>query len=251
MALTERLRNWAEQVGRDIRKRWWWPFLGIPVTFIWELGKDRVLTATNHFIDAHANLDWLKPLALLLQNHGFVPAVLLAFTFAFLVLLGLVVHAYFETRPSKHTAAPNAPFLTLHFPEPDLMSSGIRTDYAFIKNIGQRTALDVQVAELSHQWRRLYRAEFPRLQMLEPNQSVPITPEVYCDGQHEQRFSINSRVWFCELLASDATAIPFGTETSHKVSMSYTDQGTKRSNSVVIVARWTPGGPLVSVRDQK
>jgi hypothetical protein len=101
MALAERLRSWAEQIAHDLRKRWWWPFIGVPLAFIWELVKDRVLTATNNFIDSHANLDWLKPLALLLQNRGFVPALLLTLTFALLIILGLIVHAYFETRPKR------------------------------------------------------------------------------------------------------------------------------------------------------
>lgn len=144
-----------------------------------------------------------------------------------------------------------SPFLTLHFPIKDLMSTEIRTDYIFIKNIGQRAALDVQVADISKEWGgSVYVAKFPLLQLLQGNDEKPITPTVYRNGDYHPIFSINSRIWFCALLIGEQNEAKIGAEIIHNVSVSYTDQGVKRSNSMVVVAKWTGSDVLVSVRNQ-
>jgi hypothetical protein len=145
----------------------------------------------------------------------------------------------------------NAPFLTLYFPTEDLYSSQLRTDYVFLKNIGRRTALDVQIDTLSRKWgENTYTAEFPQLQMIEPESSVPVTPRVLRNGEHHPIFSINSRVWFCTLLLGDAPDIKFGAEAPCDVTVTYKDFGIKRTNSMTIVAKLTASGPFLSVRNQ-
>src|SRR5260370_4628176 len=243
MAFAERLRSWWDGIIRGLKKRWWWSFLGVPIEFIWELVKQRVLGATNNFIDAHASFEWLLPITLFFQNR-LLSGLIIVVAFAVLVVLVLVFHAYLETRPSKH-ADPDAPFLTLHFPIEDMYSHQLRTDYIFVKNIGKRTALDVQVAGLSKKWgENTYTAEFPRLQMVEPGGSKPVTPRVLRNDEHHPIFSINSRVWFCTLLIGDAPSIKFELKTFHSISLTYTDLVIKKSNSMEIVAKLMSDGPF-------
>lgn len=111
MAFAERLRSWLDQIVCGLKKRWWWPFLGVPCEFIWELVKHRVLGATNNFIDSHASFEWLRPVVLFFQNRLLSGLVIVA-TFAVLVVLVLVVHAYFESR-SKTQSGPKL-FLEYH-----------------------------------------------------------------------------------------------------------------------------------------
>lgn len=145
----------------------------------------------------------------------------------------------------------NAPFLTLYFPTEDFYSHQLRTDYIFIKNIGHRTALHVQIDSLSRKWgENTYRAEFPQLQMLGPESSAPVTPRVLRNEECHPIFSINSRVWFCTLLLGDAPDIKFGAEAVCDVNVTYKDLGIKRSNSMTIVAKLKTSGPFLSVRNQ-
>jgi len=98
MAFAERLRSWLDQLVCGLKKRWWWSLLGVPCAFIWELVKHRVLGATNNFIDSHASFEWLRPVVLFFQNR-LLSGLVIVVTFAILVVLVLVVHAYFEPRP--------------------------------------------------------------------------------------------------------------------------------------------------------
>ena len=136
-----------------LRKRWWWVFIVAPIGgFIFLTLEARVIDRVNLYVDAHANLATIKPLLVVIANAtspaSFSRAVVWAVAFCIAAVLLLIAHAYWETRPAHSPKIAGGPFLTLHFPVPNLISSEIRSDYLLIKNIGERTALDVQVAAL-------------------------------------------------------------------------------------------------------
>jgi hypothetical protein len=101
MGFRSRVHDWKIRLEEDIKKRWWWPFVGVPVTVVWELVKDRVVGGTNRFIDAHVSFSFLRPVVTFWQVGRITSAVYLCAGFAVFVILGLTVHAYFETRPKK------------------------------------------------------------------------------------------------------------------------------------------------------
>jgi hypothetical protein len=147
---------------------------------------------------------------------------------------------------------PASPFVTLNFPVQDLLSSEIRTDYVFVKNIGERPALDVQVADITKKWGdHTYIAKFPRLQILEgKGESRAVTPQVYQDGEHHPIFSMTSRVWFGALLIGDDAHIEYGKEVSHPISISYTDRGISKNSEATLVGKYVAMSIFVSIKDQ-
>src|SRR5689334_22382444 len=65
---------------------------------------------------------------------------------------------------TKSLIDPDHPFVTIVFPVSDLLSSEVRKEYIFVKNVGGRPALDVQVQDLSAQWNgATYLAQFPAI----------------------------------------------------------------------------------------
>lgn len=145
---------------------------------------------------------------------------------------------------------PNAPFVTLYFPISDLLSSESRDHYIFVKNIGERPALDVQIADLTKQWGdATYTAKFPKIQLLEKGAPQAVTPTVYLNGECHPIFSMISRIWFGALLIGDDAHIDFGTAVKHGLTISYTDKGRERVNRLKIIGTYKVG-IFVSVEDQ-
>jgi len=94
--LSLRLGNWGTRARKDIRRNWWVFFLVVLLHFGQELLKERLEHGTNEFIDTHAR-GWLitiKPELLYLLERPITSTVILST----LVILGLITHAYFETR---------------------------------------------------------------------------------------------------------------------------------------------------------
>lgn len=154
---------------------------------------------------------------------------------------------------------PERPFLTIHFPVSDLLETSAailgQADYIFLRNVGRRTAFDIQIVDLSRTWNgNTYVARFPFIQLLEsgaPN--VPVTPEMFLNGEKSAPHSFQAKLWFCALLIGEDAQMheSSDTEVLHAVSIPYTDQGTSKSNSLVIAARYKlPGIVSVTVRDQ-
>jgi hypothetical protein len=104
MGFKSRMHDWKVRLEEDVKKRWWWPLVGYPLIFLGELMKDRVIGGTNRFIDAHASLAWFRPVILVWQRGTIATVFYLGSGFAILVVLGLVIHAYAETRPPKRTS---------------------------------------------------------------------------------------------------------------------------------------------------
>jgi hypothetical protein len=148
------------------------------------------------------------------------------------------------------------PFLALHFLADDLFDEKVRDHYLFIRNMGNRTAFDIEINDLCHTWNgNTYTAKFPRLQLLEPNgAAVPITPEISMNGTKQAVFSMKARISFGALLiGEDAQLMEYqgGEKTLHSVSLNYKDMGIKRCNSATIVASYWGAGVTVSVEDQQ
>ena len=105
-ALAERFDKWKQALGSDLRKRWWWVFIVGPVIgFVGSLLMHRLVGATNKYIDTHLSLSALKPIVGMASAVKVVPAIGWAGICAGAILLVLVVHAYFDTRPRARTEA--------------------------------------------------------------------------------------------------------------------------------------------------
>jgi len=70
------------------------------VGFIWALIMDRVIGATNRYLDAHALL-WIKPVVASIWGSPLIHPVVVGFILFLLAVFGLVIHAYVESRDSR------------------------------------------------------------------------------------------------------------------------------------------------------
>jgi hypothetical protein len=89
-----RLTSWKEEVLSDLRKRWWWVLIASPaLAFLWLLIQGRVVGAANKYIDAHISIANIT-------GYASYPVRFLvtAFVFASILIMGLICHAYIETR---------------------------------------------------------------------------------------------------------------------------------------------------------
>src|SRR5258708_8936238 len=101
-----RMERWQKRLAFDFKKSWWWILLvGPMLAFLWSLVMGRVVGGANRFIDAHVNLSSLKPLVLSLWGSQWVHPVTVGVGTFLLAVLGLVIHAYLETRRSSVTSA--------------------------------------------------------------------------------------------------------------------------------------------------
>jgi hypothetical protein len=93
--MLQRLRAWWRRSRYEFRRRWYLWFF----TLILFLAKDRIAGGMNSYIDAHSN--WL---AIAFRGVTAVmahtPEGIVLYVFS-IVVLGLVVHAYIETRPAS------------------------------------------------------------------------------------------------------------------------------------------------------
>ena len=231
-----------------IFRKWWKPtsvVTGGILLIIDSIGRIQTVTDVVSRLQA-----WIP----LFKYFGLPPHVFAWIGGAF-VLIGLVSFIWPSgekidtTRPTEDAASP---FVTINFPVTDLMSSEIRTNYIFVKNIGERSALDVQVADITKKWgNHTYTAKFPRLQILEGKGATQaVTPHVYRDGQQHPIFSMTSRIWFGALLIGDDTDIEYGKEIPHNISISYTDRGIARTNTATLIGKYVAMSVFVSVKDQ-
>ena len=154
---------------------------------------------------------------------------------------------------------PGGPFLVVNFLTKDLFDIGYgpldRDNYFFIRNSGNRTAFDVQVATLSRTWNgNLYEARFPKLQLLEADgKAVPITPTIRFNGEDLPIFSVKARIYFVAMLLGEDeqfSKYKLGEEIVHHVIVGYTDHGIRKSNSAIIKARYNGTGADLSVEHQ-
>lgn len=103
-AFETRLERWKKRLEFDFKKKGWWILLCGPVVgFLWSLVMDRVIGATNRFIDAHVGLVSIKPVILSMWVSPWVRPITVGFLLFLLGIFVLVVHAYIETRPSNST----------------------------------------------------------------------------------------------------------------------------------------------------
>jgi len=96
-SFSDRLERWKSRFVSDFRKRWWWVIVGPLVGFIWALIMDRVIGATNRYLDAHALL-WIKPVVASIWGSPLIHPVVVGFILFLLAVFGLVIHAYVESR---------------------------------------------------------------------------------------------------------------------------------------------------------
>src|SRR5260370_38078262 len=90
----------------SLRKYWWGFPVIIVVDFIYDLLKHRILEATNRLIDQHVTFSWVRPALQTIEYSSFFhPLIVIVELFAFFILL-LLVHAYWETRPSHQGSRP-------------------------------------------------------------------------------------------------------------------------------------------------
>jgi len=99
---TDRMERWRRRFMFDFRKSWWWVLLVGPVCgFLWLLVMDRVISATNRYIDQHVSLASIRPAVLSLWGSPFIHPIMVGFAIFLAAILSLLGHAYIETRPKK------------------------------------------------------------------------------------------------------------------------------------------------------
>jgi hypothetical protein len=235
-------------------RRWWKQLLIIIGAALWLLiGIINLVGQIQTVADIATKLkEWIP-----IINHFGLPPMTLFWAGGLFIFVG-VGSLFLPSREVKYPESgpvddSASPFVTLDFPEPDLMSSAIRTDYVFAKNIGERPALDVQVADITKRWgNHTYTAKFPRLQILDGKGGTKaVTPEVYEDGQCDQVHSMISRVRFGALLIGDDTHINYKKEVPHAVSISYTDRGISKINTATLVGKYVAMTVFASIKDQR
>lgn len=92
----KRLLRWVLRTVDEAKRRWWIWFLLV----VWELLKHRILTWANEYIDSHTG-SIIRVVAYAVNRSEFAIV-----TLFLLVILTLIVHAYFETRPSLPAPIP-------------------------------------------------------------------------------------------------------------------------------------------------
>lgn len=95
--MRERLKQWLSSLRKRISLRWMWIVISpLAIAFIKDLFRDRLIGATNTFIDQRGT-SWLFSLRPVLIYLVESPIALAAITLIFVILI-LIVHAYFDTR---------------------------------------------------------------------------------------------------------------------------------------------------------
>jgi uncharacterized protein YggT (Ycf19 family) len=102
--MRSRLRAWTKATWIQIKKRWVWLLISIPIRFVWGMIYSRILDWANSAVDKNGK-SWV----------AYIPKVMAPFRnpftvagIAFLaILLVLILHAYAETRTGVHTAQPS------------------------------------------------------------------------------------------------------------------------------------------------
>jgi len=99
---SDRLERWKGKLEFDFKKSWWWVLLVGPVVgFGWDLAKHRVLASTNEYIDDHVRLAFLKSASTRVDQSPLIAPVFVGLLAFLLAVFGLIVHAYYETRPKS------------------------------------------------------------------------------------------------------------------------------------------------------
>jgi hypothetical protein len=103
-----RIEHWWNQVRADLAKLWWWSLVGIPLAFLYRLTEERILAATNKFIDEHVSLSSLKPTIIAFWSSPFLHPIAIAAEWLFAGIFIILAHAYWTTRSIK-TKPPDIP----------------------------------------------------------------------------------------------------------------------------------------------
>jgi hypothetical protein len=103
----DRLINFWEEIKRDLRKRWYWVFIAVPITVVYVLLQDRIVGAANRYIDAHV-------LAVINIPSGIWGLAVGAVLSIVLLTFVLLIHAYIASvRTNSKVTKNDAPSLPL------------------------------------------------------------------------------------------------------------------------------------------
>jgi hypothetical protein len=145
--LYERFRNWWDNAEHKAKQKWWlWP-VGFSIDLIWH----RIYTNTNDFLDTHG----ASMIASVLASIPTDP-VTLAITTGVVIIVGLAVHAYFDTRkvsgkqPNEKAVSSLASLDVRNVPRPlveYVYNNG--EEHLIVTNDGPITMQNVQIGSLT------------------------------------------------------------------------------------------------------
>lgn len=103
----KRIMRWLAAIRAELRKTWWGVPILLVVGFVGQMIYARLLDKANQFVDARANLGWVRTaLMFLAKIAALTPSslwrgLLFGLVFCLIGFFVLVAHAYWETRPAK------------------------------------------------------------------------------------------------------------------------------------------------------
>ena len=140
-----RLKEWLTNSAERLKKWWWTVFLALLTWLPRGLFEDRIFGGVNGYIDQHSG----QLLRTVRDVVSFGPFFFYPLVTALLVVLGLVVHAYIDTRPKRPEMEPSGgPDLSLEWKH--AKNSG---DFICLRNIGDASAFNIG---LKFSWEELF-----------------------------------------------------------------------------------------------
>lgn len=100
---TSRIEDWRENVGRRLRRKWWYVLVIGPIGYVlWAVVMDGVVAAIKEYAKGYSR-DHATVINQLSAIHAttILRPLIGAFLLCALFFMVLVAHAYWETRPSR------------------------------------------------------------------------------------------------------------------------------------------------------